>query len=359
MYASIDKDTGQIIECNDTMLRYTGYSRNEIIGMNIFDIYHIDSVEEAKRVHDELLSSGRIQNKRFILKKKNGDKIFVNLNIETAKNEKGEITHSICSWSDISDLIAYDEALKNRTEQLLKQKNELERSNQELEQFAYIASHDLQEPLRTIASFSQLLDTKYSYNLNEEAKNYLDFAVEGAKRMQDLIKGLLEYSRVTTKGNEFKKVKLSDPLEITLSNIKKMIAESGAEIVVHDLPEVNIDPQQISIVFQNLIQNAIKFRSQKDKIKIYIRSEFNKNTNEWEITVEDNGIGIISRYTDRIFTIFHRLHTSKKYPGTGIGLAICKRIIDRHKGTIRAESGGKDKGSRFIFTLPEKINTGV
>ena len=225
---------------------------------------------------------------------------------------------------------------------------ELERSNKELQQFAYVASHDLQEPLRMVASFLQLLERRYSEKLDKNAKDYIFYAVDGAKRMQTLILDLLEYSRVGTRGKTFSETDLNEVMQQAKYNLKVSINENKAKISWDALPMVMGDDTQLTQVFQNLIGNAIKFcGAQSPKINIT-----SKPTNgNYEIMVKDNGIGIDPRYAERIFLIFQRLHNREDYPGNGIGLAICKRIVERHGGTIWVESQAEE-GSTFHFTLP-------
>jgi light-regulated signal transduction histidine kinase (bacteriophytochrome) len=224
----------------------------------------------------------------------------------------------------------------------------LKRSNSELEQFAYVASHDLQEPLRIISSFLQLLQMRYSGQLDSDADEFINFAVEGAKRMQNLIQDLLAYSRVTTKGNEFKDIKMEEALEQALVNLKMSIEENNANITHDPLPIITADYSQMIQLLQNLIGNSIKYRS--DKIpEIHISAQ--EKDNDWIFSVEDNGIGIDPQYSDQVFQIFKRLHTNEEYKGTGIGLAITKRIIERHSGRIWVESE-LGKGSKFYFTIP-------
>ena len=225
----------------------------------------------------------------------------------------------------------------------------LKRSNSELEQFAYVASHDLQEPLRMISSFLQLLQMRYSGQLDSDADEFINFAVEGAKRMQNLIQDLLAYSRVTTKGNEFKDIKMEEALEQALVNLKMSIEENNANITHDPLPIITADYSQMIQLLQNLIGNSIKYRS--DKIpEIHISAQ--EKDNDWIFSVEDNGIGIDPQYSDQVFQIFKRLHTNEEYKGTGIGLAITKRIIERHSGRIWVESE-LGKGSKFYFTIPK------
>lgn len=225
---------------------------------------------------------------------------------------------------------------------------ELARSNAELEQFAYIASHDLQEPLRMVSSYVQLLEKRYKGKLDEDADDFIGFAADGAMRMQRLINDLLAYSRVGTRGKSFEPVDLEVALAQALENLQMSIKEKNATMTHDPLPMAYGDIGQLTQVFQNLIDNAIKFhRDEPPKVHISAKIE----GNEVVCTVQDNGIGIAAEYVNRLFTLFQRLHTRKDYPGTGLGLAICKRIIERHGGRIWVESV-PDKGSTFYFTIP-------
>ncbi|GAB6908537.1 Histidine kinase [Desulfosarcina cetonica] len=224
---------------------------------------------------------------------------------------------------------------------------DLKRSNEELQQFAYVASHDLQEPLRMVSSYSQLLADRYKDKLDEKANKYIHYAVDGAVRMQQLIQDLLAYSRVTTKGGEIAKVESQPALQNALSNLEAAIAESGAVITQDPLPSVAADGTQLTQLFQNLVGNAIKFRGDTSP-RIHVGAE--KDGEYWRFSVADNGIGIEERYLEKIFVIFQRLHTRSEYAGTGIGLSICKRIVERFGGRIwlKSEPG---KGSTFYFIL--------
>jgi light-regulated signal transduction histidine kinase (bacteriophytochrome) len=223
----------------------------------------------------------------------------------------------------------------------------LKRSNQELEQFAYVASHDLQEPLRMVSSYTQLLERRYKDQLDQDAKDFIFFAVDGANRMQHLINDLLDYSRVTTRGKPFVKLDLSAVLGHAIANLQKKIQETGAMIVNDDLPFVYGDEVQLVRIFQNLLDNAMKFRGDEPP-RIHVSAKIMDD--KIQISITDNGIGIDKIYSDRVFTIFQRLHTKVEYPGTGIGLAICKRTIERHGGKIWFESE-PGKGTTFYFTL--------
>jgi light-regulated signal transduction histidine kinase (bacteriophytochrome) len=224
---------------------------------------------------------------------------------------------------------------------------ELRRSNQDLEQFAYIASHDLQEPLRNVTLFSQLFIRKFGDTLTSEGREYLDFVIEGSTRMSTLILDLLDYSRVSTRGEPFILVDMNDVVEDAVSNLQALIQESGATVTADALPVVSADPIQIRQVFQNLIDNALKYRSAAPP-KVHISAV--RKDNEWIFSVQDNGIGIAPEYHEKIFMLFKRLHTRQKYSGTGIGLSLVKKIIERHGGRIWVNSD-EDKGATFFFAL--------
>jgi PAS domain S-box-containing protein len=227
---------------------------------------------------------------------------------------------------------------------------ELERSNKELEQFAYIASHDLQEPLRMVTSYLQLLERRYGNNLETDAHEFIEYAVDGATRMHLLINDLLTYSRVSTRAKPFESTDCSVLLNQVLTNLKVAIEESEATITFDELPTTKADATQLTQVFQNLLSNAIKFHKQDTPPHIHVSAERQKDA--WRFSVRDNGIGIAPEHTERIFLIFQRLHTREEYPGTGIGLAVCKKIVERHGGRIWLESE-PGSGSTFHFTVPD------
>jgi PAS domain S-box-containing protein len=275
--------------------------------------------EELRRAHDEL--DARVHQRTVELKEANKS-----LHAEIAERKRAE--------DKLKD------AVRN-----------LEHSNRELEQFAYIASHDLQEPLRTVSSYVELLGLRYKGNLDEKADRYIAFAIEGANRMSDLINDLLAYSRVGTTAKNFGPVNTSAAVNRATAVLRRSMKESGTVITTAELPEVFGDESQIVQLFQNLIANAVKFRKQNVPPRIHIGAA--RQNNEWTFSVQDNGIGIEPRFRERIFTIFQRLHTREEYPGTGVGLAICKRIVERHGGRIWVESDA-GKGSSFYFTIPDR-----
>jgi hypothetical protein len=247
-------------------------------------------------------------------------------------------------------IMAIDVTDRTRAEELLRAKSdELQRSNRELEQFAYIASHDLQEPLRTVGSFTQLLARKARGKLDPEADEFMDFIVDGAKRAQRLINDLLQYSRVGMRGKQFVEVDCNEVMKDALANLYSAITENQADVRVEPLPKLRGDPTQLPQLFQNLVGNAIKFKKPGEKPRVDVSAK--RVNSDWEFTVADNGIGIAPQFFDRIFAIFQRLHRAEEYPGTGIGLAVCKRIVERHGGRIWVESE-PGHGARFKFTIP-------
>lgn len=262
------------------------------------------------------------------------------------RDETGKVVEIQAIGRDITDR-------KRAEEELNQTLTELKHSNTELEQFAYIASHDLQEPLRMVSSYVQLLRKRYHGKLDQDADEFITFAYEGATRMQNLINDLLAYSRVGTRGKPLVSTSCENVLEEAIANLQLAIEESGARITHEPLPQVNGDPTQLTQLLQNLLSNAIKFRG-REPARIHIQAQ--REDGEWVFCVSDNGIGIDPKFAERIFVIFQRLHDRASYPGTGIGLAICKRIVQRHGGRIWVESQ-PGAGARFYFTIPVKENS--
>jgi PAS domain S-box-containing protein len=272
--------------------------------------------------------------------------------------KSGEVFPADASISklEIEGRRIYTAVLRDATERrqteaaLSSQAEELARSNADLEQFAYVASHDLQEPLRMVASYTQLLSRRYSGKLDDDAEEFIGYAVDGVRRMQELINDLLAYSRVGTRGGDFGATELEPVVRRVLATLAPAIEESGAIVTCDPMPTIEGDPVQLGQLFQNLIGNALKFRGE-DSPRVHIGAE--RGDEEWVFTVSDNGIGIAPEFVNRIWIIFQRLHSREEYPGTGIGLAICKKIVERHGGHISVESE-PGKGSTFRFTIPDR-----
>jgi light-regulated signal transduction histidine kinase (bacteriophytochrome) len=240
-----------------------------------------------------------------------------------------------------------EENLKATVAKLEHTNAELQRSNTDLERFAYIASHDLQEPLRMVSSYTQLLEKRYKDRLDADANEFIDYAVNGAKRMQQLITDLLAYSRISTRGKSFETTDIGKSLDTAIDNLAMSIRETGAVITRDPLPSVMADGSQLVQVFQNLLDNAIKFHGEEPP-RIHVAAE--KKRGEWVFSVRDNGIGIDPQYFERVFIVFQRLH-SQEYRGTGIGLSIVQKIVHRHGGRIWIKSEPA-KGSTFYFSIP-------
>jgi PAS domain S-box-containing protein len=471
MFVSVDAATAAIKECNYTLAKAIGYSKDEIIGKPIFDMYHPDCMIDVEKAFKSFVETGSVHNAELQLKRKDGSKIDVMLNVAAVRDKEGKILQSRSVWRDISDRKEAERALteseekyrilfnsindaiflfkkdkfidcnqgaldifngskkkllkmtpfdispplqsdgessiekgmkniskvisgqsllfewdhkrlngsvfpaevsltnmvlgeddyilavvrditeRKQAELEIKEKTKkLEESNKDLEQFAYVASHDLQEPLRMVSSFMQLLGDEYKGKLGEMADQYIFYATDGAERMQKMISDLLAYSRISTRGAHFRQINTNSILEEVKSNLTLTIEENSAVITHDKLPEIYADSSQFIQLFQNLISNALKFRK-KTAPNIHISVSDNKN--EWIFSVKDNGLGIKKEFQDNIFAIFKRLHHRNKYPGTGLGLAVCKKIVERHGGTIWVESRA-GRGSTFYFSIPKR-----
>jgi PAS domain S-box-containing protein len=333
----------RFVATNNALSEMTGYPRDELQNLTFMDITHPDDLD-LDLANVNMLLTGEIDyyemEKRYIGKSRN---IFwIHLTGSIIRDENRKPLYFLAMVQDISERKRIAELLQERSEELAK-------TNKDLQQFAYIASHDLQEPLRNITSCMQLLEKRHAESLSEPARQLIDYSVISVKRMRTLLEDLLAYSRVTTKAQSFHIVDASVILEQTLRDLVFAIDESNAIITRDPLPQIFADATQISQVFQNLIKNGIKFK-REDPIRIHISAR--EETDEWIFSVQDNGIGIEDEYFERIFIIFQRLHTRTEYEGTGLGLSIVQRILERHGGRIWLEST-IGVGSTFYFALPK------
>jgi PAS domain S-box-containing protein len=325
---------------NQAMARMLSYTESEMLGRQIFDFMD-EQEQQITSQYVDRRKEGISEKHESKLKTKDGQDVWTYISTSPVMDEHGNMLSSCALVYNIT-------GRKKVEEQMLQLTEDLKRSNEELEQFAYVASHDLQEPLRAITSYTQLLAQRYQGNLDAKADKYINYVVDGASRMQQLINDLLAYSRLGTRAQEFEMAECNAAVEQSLCNLQIAIAEKQAVINCDSMPTVMADEFQLVQLFQNLIGNAIKFCCQDVPI-IHIAAIIQDN--EWLFSVRDNGIGIDPEYADRIFIIFQRLHGRREYSGTGIGLAMCKRIVERHGGRIWIDSQ-PGEGSTFYFTIP-------
>lgn len=326
---------------NPRMAEMLAYTEEEMIGKPVYSFndeewqrFTIDSMERRKKGVSEQLEGEMVR--------KDGGRVHALLETSPILDQDGNYVGSIAGVQDITDRKLAEENLRQTM-------NELDRSNKELEQFAYVTSHDLREPLRMMTSFSQSLEKRYKDRLDSTANDYIHFIVDGAARMQRLIDDILIYSRVTTKAMPFVAVDMEEVLQDVLSNLKVAAEDAKAQILHEPLPVIHADPSQMSQVLQNLIGNALKFS--RDGVSPVVRITARQKADEWIFSVSDNGIGIDPELFGKLFNLFQRLHPPDKYPGTGVGLAVTKKIVERHGGRIWIESE-PGRGSSFLFSLP-------
>lgn len=350
-YLTID-ESSNILEANLTLTRQLGVERSKLIGRSFLTFIAPDA-KEPFRIHLAGIfrneQSGSLETR--LIKKAGAGEFFAQLESIYAEDGRGRRQCRI-SVTDISERKKAEE-----TAGLYMKK--LERSNRELQDFAFIASHDLQEPLRKIQAFGTMLEETTALKLDDESRDYLERMMKAAKRMSDMIRGLLEYSRVGSRHGAFETVELSRVVREVESDLEIQAERSGARIEIGPLPVIEADINQMRQLFQNLLSNALKFHGEeKPRIKIYARSpgdvsERPQGGGTHLIFIEDNGIGFDEKYVERIFTLFERLHGRTDFEGTGMGLAICRRIVEHHHGSITARSK-PGRGATFIITLPDK-----
>jgi len=335
-----DQD-GVIEYVNPSFEKMTGYSKKEVIGLTPKILKSGQNNPQIYKILWNTILSGQTFNAVLINKKKNGELFYTEKTISPLFDDSNQVQHFVSTDRDVTEQ-------KKAEESLEKKAIALERANAELEQFTNIASHDLREPLRTITTYLQLIERKNAKTLDQESLGYMNFTIDAAKRMRDLIDDLLSYSKIGREKLVLQKTNCNDILNNIKANLQTTITEKGAEITSEELPVINADPSFLSQLLQNLIANALKYSNGR-KPNIQIKAE--PSDGNWLFSVRDNGIGIAPEFYERIFKMFKRLHSTSEYTGTGIGLAICKKIVEEHGGRIWLEST-VGEGSTFYFTMP-------
>jgi PAS domain S-box-containing protein len=337
---------GKIVLLNVQAEKQFGYSRDELVGQRVTNLIPEGFAErliaDGTRSAAEALAQQIGTGIELTGRRKDGSDFPIEIMLSPLENAEGTLVTA---------------AIRNITERkrsevrLVNTVGELKRSNDELQQFAYVASHDLQEPLRMVASYTQLLSQRYKGRLDSDADEFIAYAVDGSNRMQALIRDLLTYSRAGTNGKALQQISSGNALKEALTNLRATIEESGAVVTQDSLPAVTMDEAQLTQVFQNLVGNAVKYRT-AEAPRVHVSAASN-GSHEWIFSVKDNGLGIDPQYFQRIFVIFQRLHGREEFKGTGIGLSICKKIVERLGGKIWVESQ-PEKGSTFYFNLPRR-----
>jgi PAS domain S-box-containing protein len=359
---------GQVTDVNRATEEVTGVARERLIGSRFSEYF--TEPETAEAGYQKVLSEGLVQDYALTIRHANGRTTDVLYNAVVYRNEAGQVQGVFAAARDVTERKRAEAELaryRDHLEELVRQRTgeleeanahlrsasaELAHSNEELEQFAYVASHDLQEPLRAVTGYLGLLEGQLEGKLDDDGRRQIAGAVQGAARMHTLITDLLALSRVGTRGRTFAAADLNAVVDQALDGLRASIAETGASITRDALPTLTADAGQMVQLFQNLIGNALKFRSERAP-EIHVGAR--PLPDRWELAVRDNGIGIEPQYYERIFLIFQRLHTRRLYPGTGIGLAICKKIVERHGGAIWVQSQA-GQGSTFYFTIPTETS---
>jgi PAS domain S-box-containing protein len=332
---------GRITRWNVGCRRLYGFTAEEALGRLSYELLRTHYPEPLETIRATLLAAGRWTGE-LVHQTAAGREVVVASEWLLGRDAAGRPAMILEANTDVTDRKRAEEALRRTAEQL-------DRSNKDLEQFAYVASHDLQEPLRMVTSFLQLLSDRYRGQLDDKAQQFIGYAVDGAQRMSALIHDLLAYSRVNSRGGELAPTDAEAAFDLALQNLHMAIEQSGAAVTHDPLPEVRASKAQLVQLFQNLVGNAIKYRAADRPAQVHVSAR--QEDGHWLFGVADNGIGFEQQYEDKLFLIFQRLHSRSKYSGTGIGLAICKRIVERHGGRIWAR-GEPGTGATFFFTLP-------
>jgi PAS domain S-box-containing protein len=363
---AVDRD-GLTSFVNPAAERMLGYSREELLGRDMHELVHFRHADGSAFPKEQcpllavVKTGGTCQVPDDIFVRKDGTSLPVAYS-SSPTMEEGQVVGAVVSFHDITQRKWAEEALRRSKEELERLVDErttelretnvaLERSNRELQDFASVASHDLQEPLRKIQAFGDRLVAKVGDSLGPDAADYLQRMHKAAGRMQTLINDLLAFSRVTTKAQPFVPVELDQVVAEVLTDLETAVEKSGGRVDVSPLPRIEADPMQMRQLLQNLVANALKFRRPGVPPVVQVSATVDEIADSCQITVKDNGIGFDEKYLDRIFNVFQRLHNRTQYEGTGIGLAVCRKIAQRHGGSITAHST-PDEGSTFMVTLP-------
>ena len=337
---------GMWLSCNDKFCQIIGYDQEELRKMSIFDVIHPDEVNNIQKTIDELLmSNASYFSRETQYLRKDGQPVWVNVTISPVSSSTGEPLYFILFVEDITKRREIEEMLQN----LIK---DLAEANQNLEDFTRTASHDLQEPLRKIISFADRLRTSIGDKLDDREKEYFHRLENSSVRMKKLIEDLLRYSRVSSLAPEMESVDLKDVVNEVLLDLEVSIERTKGVVEVKHLPKIEADNTQMRQLFQNLLSNALKFHNKSEPPRIEIDSMYNEN-GFWKILIRDNGIGMKEEHIKRIFKPFERLHGTSEFPGTGMGLAICLKVVTRHHGKIVVKSS-LGKGTLYVVELPEK-----
>jgi PAS domain S-box-containing protein len=338
----VSTPSGEILEANPAFAAMLGFASPESVTRRSFTKFFVQP-SMASNWRSQLEASRTVGN----------------LDVQLQRMDRSQMWVRISSWAvedgptgirQIQSIVEETEEFHIAQSELARRSQALARSNAELEQFAYVVSHDLQQPLGMISSYLELLEGSIDDTLNDESRDYLDRAVRGAERMQEMVDAVLGFARVDTRGDEFAPVDLAVIVQNVVDELRETIEKTNASITHDTLPTVVADGAQLHQLLHNLLANALKFVAERPP-RIHLSAI--QNASEWQVSVRDNGIGLEPEASERIFVMFQRLHTQDEYPGTGIGLAICKRIVERHGGRIWVESQ-PHRGATFIFTLPKR-----
>jgi PAS domain S-box-containing protein len=328
-----DKE-GRYLGCNKAYEEFIGKNRSEVIGKSVYDMAPKEIADKYYEKDKELFDNPGTQYYEWVVKKKNGGIKNVIFNKATFNDHDGKVAGLIGGISDIT--------------KLKKLTDELKRSNAELDRFAYVAAHDMKSPLGMIINSLQIIERSCRGKIEKEADVFIDHAIKGAQRMNDFIVDLLNYSRLTTEPRPYTVVNAEKVLKDALFNLEQTIKDNNAKIEYNSLPEIKVDEMRIVQLFQNLINNAVKFRGKDAPV---VKISCKKEDSSYVFSVKDNGIGIDSKNIEKVFQMFGRLHSNDEYPGNGIGLSVCKKIVENHGGKIWVESE-PGKGTNFLFTIP-------